>query len=149
MNNKIFVVDTCALISYFSNIFKEDSTISNSSIKIIKEAFEYENANLIFPTAVFVELFKKFCKTEEQKEKVKYEVYQRIKNQNNMEIQPIDHEVMENFIKITDIEPDFKFDNHDKQVFAAAMTMQCPLITSDNRLMRYNERKKFIPEILS
>ena len=149
MNRKLFVVDTCALISHFSEIFELNSTISAPSLKIIKEAFEYENANLIFPTAVFVEIFKKFCNSEEQKEKIKYEVYQRIKNQHNMEIQPLDLEVMENFIQITDIEPDQNFDNHDKQVYAAAMAMQCPLITSDGKLKRYNDRKGYVPEILS
>lgn len=149
MNRKLYVIDTCALISYFGNIFNEGSSISKESLKIIDNAFKLENNNLIFPSAVFVEIFKKFCNSEENKQRIKYEIYQRIKNQDNMEIQPLDYEVMENFIKIVDIESDFRFDNQDKQVYAAAMTMNCPLITSDTRLKRYNERKGFVPEILT
>ena len=64
-----------------------------------------------------------------------------------MEIQPLDKEILENFALITDIESNHNFDNHDKQVLAAAMTMQCPLITSDRPLIRYNQRKKVIPAI--
>lgn len=145
----LYVIDTCSLISYFSNIFGEVSSISSKSLKIIDKAFKYQNSNLIFPTAVFLEIFHKFCRDEEKTAQIKYEIYQRIKEHPNMEIQPLDREVLEHFIQIIDIEPDYKFDNHDKQVFAAAMMMNCPLITSDKRMIRYNERKGFVKSILT
>ncbi|MEZ0131768.1 hypothetical protein AB9T88_19085, partial [Flavobacterium sp. LBUM151] len=80
--------------------------------------------------------------------KIIAEVYTRIKEKENIEIQPLDKEILENYIRIVDIEPDHNFDGHDKQVFASAMTMNCPLITSDQRLMRYNRKNRIIPQIL-
>lgn len=145
----LYVIDTCSLISYFGKIFGEESSISSKSLKIIDDAFKYQNSNLIFPTAVFLEIFHKFCREEEKTALIKYEIYQRIKEQSNMEIQPLDKEILENFIKITDIESDYKFDNHDKQIYASAMTMNCPLISSDSRLIRYNERKRLVKAILT
>lgn len=147
--NNVYVVDTNGLISYFDNVFNLDKTVSREGLKIIDRGFEGMEIKLIFPNAVFIEIFNKWFRNEELAAKIKYEVYQRIRNQENMEIRSFDQETMENFIKIVDIEPDYKFDNHDKQVYAAAMTMQCPLITSDTKLMRYNNRKRFLPRIIS
>jgi predicted nucleic acid-binding protein len=141
-----YVVDTCALISYFSDIFNEPSKISPASLKIIDDAFYVKEIKLIFPATVFIEIFKKWFVTEEAAEKIKTEIYYRIKSQENMEIQPFDKEILENFILITDIEKKYNFDNHDKQILAAAMTMDCPLISSDHRIKRYNKRKNVIPE---
>lgn len=146
-----YVVDTNALISYFSEIFEGgDISISKESLEIIDQAMTNNNEiKLIIPACVFLELFIKWFKTEELSAKIIAEVYYRIKQKENIEIQPLDKEILENYIKIKDIEKDFNFDGHDKQVFASAMTMECPLISSDNRLIRYNEKKKLIPAILS
>ncbi|MBU2929274.1 PIN domain-containing protein [Winogradskyella psychrotolerans] len=144
-----YVVDTCALISYFSKILiGSNISISKESIEIIDSAFYSTEINLIFPSTVFIELFKKWFRTEEDAERIKTEIYLRIFERENMEIQPFDKEVLENFIKIKDIEPKYNFDNHDKQILAAAMTMECALITSDTKIIRYNKRKNVIPYIL-
>lgn len=144
----MYVLDTNSLISYFSSILNVDGSISKKSLKIIDNAFKFNSPKLILPTIVLVELFHKFCKNEEITALIKYEIYFRIKNQPNMEIQVFDKEILENFIKIRNIEDEFKFDNHDRQVFAAAMTMDCPLISSDSKLIRYNNRMRFVKEIL-
>ncbi len=143
-----FVVDTSALISYFPEIFNDEApTISQKSIDILDKGFYSKDVLLIFPVTVFIEIFKKWFTTDERAEKIKVEVFYRIKSEENMEIQPFDREILENFILITDIEKNHNFDNHDKQILAAAMAMQCPLITSDQRLIRYNRKKNVIPLI--
>ena len=145
---ELYVVDTCALISYFHQ-YLDGSTvsISEASLSIIDKAFYSDEINLIFPSTVFIEIFKKWFKTEEDVARIKSEIYLRIRERENMEIQPFDKEVFENFMSIKDIEPNHNFDNHDKQILAAAMTMQCPLITSDHRIIRYNNKKNVIPAI--
>lgn len=142
-----YVVDTCALISYFSEIFEVPSTISTESIEIIDNAFYAKTVKLIFPATVFIEIFNKWFTNAEIAEKIKIEIYHRIKNCENMEIQPFEKEVLENFILITGIEKKYNFDNHDKQILAAAMMLNCPLITSDECITRYNKRKRVIPEV--
>ena len=146
----IYVVDTNALISYFSGMFPgADISISQSSLELIDSAFKNNNEiKLIIPACVFIEIFIKWFKNDELASRIISEVYLRIKEKENIEIQPLDKEILENYIRIKDIESDHNFDGHDKQVFASAMTMECPLITSDQRLIRYNKRKKMIPDIL-
>ena len=148
MTNR-YVVDTTSLISYFKDIFKVESKISVDSVKIIHSGFMEENIILIIPNIVFVEIFKKWYKNTELAEKIRYEVYQKVISRPNIQIRPLDFEVLENFIKIVDIESDQNFDNHDKQILACAMMLDCNLITSDRRLIRYNNRKKVIPAIFS
>ncbi len=146
--SQLFVVDSCALISYFKDILVgANVSISDDSLKLIDEGFYSPDIKLIFPVVTFIELFEKWFKTEEDSKRIYSEIYLKIFNQENMEIQPLDKEILENFALITDIESNHNFDNHDKQVLAAAMTMQCPLITSDRPLIRYNQRKKVIPAI--
>ncbi len=147
--NQLYVVDTCAIISYFKDVLQQGATnsISEESLGIIDNAFVYNENKLIFPVVTFIELYDKWFNTIEDASRIYSEIYLRIYNQENMEIQPLDKEILENFAKITDIEPNHKFDNHDKQVLASAMTMQCTLITSDGPIIRYNEKKSVIPAI--
>lgn len=150
MSNTLFVVDTCAIISYMPQVFdKAIVSVSQKALKVIDSAFNSESVSLIFPSTVFIEIIEKWCRTDESTARIKAEVYQRIKAQPNMEIQPFDSEVLTNFLKITDIERGLNFDNHDKQILAAAMTMQCPLITSDEKIIKYNEKRKVIPRIIT
>jgi PIN domain nuclease of toxin-antitoxin system len=146
--NKIFVVDTCALISFYQEVFGESSSISYKSLKIIERAFLDNDIKLIFPSIVFIELFRLYFKTKEIATQIKYEVLNPISEQENMQIRSFDKESLEKFIQITDIESNYNFDNHDKQILATAMVMNCPLITSDLRIKRYNQRKRVIPLIL-
>ncbi|MDL5513972.1 PIN domain-containing protein [Arenibacter sp. M-2] len=147
---ELYVVDTCALISYFHRHLDGSTvSISDASLSIIDKAFYSYEINLIFPSTVFIEIFKKWFRTEEDVARIKSEIYFRIRERENMEIQPFDREVFENFMSIKDIEPNHNFDNHDKQILAAAMTMQCPLITSDFRIIRYNHKKNVIPAIFN
>lgn len=149
MRNDLYVVDTSALISYFSNVFEANISISQSSIELIDLAFHSNEIKLIFPSAVFIELFVKWFKNPEISARIKAEVYYRIKNRENMQIRTFDRETLENYMKIKNIEEKYNFDGHDKQIFASAMTMECGLITSDERLIRYNKKQNLINIILN
>lgn len=149
MREDLYIVDTCALISYFSNIFDGNISISDSSLDVIDLAFHSNEVKLIFPSAVFIELFIKWFKSEEIATKIKTEVYFRIKERENMQIRTFDREILENYMLIKDIEDNHNFDGHDKQIYATAMTMDCRLITSDERLIRYNNRKNLVYGILN
>lgn len=143
-----YVIDSTALISYFSQIFEKEVVVSDFAIKIIDNAFHDQDIILHYPSIVFLEIFSKHFVSEEMAQLIKYEVFERIKNQNNMSIESIDLEVLDAFLKIRDIEQNYNFDNHDKQIFATAMKYNCPLITSDERLIRYNKRMHFIPDVI-
>lgn len=149
MREDIYVVDTSALISYFSKVFEANISISKSSIELIDLAFHTTEIKLIFPSAVFIELFIKWFKNEEIAARIKTEVYYRIKSRENMQIRTFDRETLENYMLIQNIEDNHNFDGHDKQIFASAMTMDCQLITSDERLIRYNKKQKLIYGILN
>ncbi|WP_306568114.1 PIN domain-containing protein, partial [Flavobacterium lindanitolerans] len=111
--------------------------------------FHTTEIKLIFPSAVFIELFIKWFKNEELAARIKTEVYYRIKSRENMQIRTFDKETLENYMRIQNIEDNHNFDGHDKQIFASAMTMNCRLITSDERLIRYNKKQKLIYGILN
>lgn len=148
--NNLFVVDTCALISYFHEFLPGSNiSISQESMELIDMAFYSMETKLIFPSTIFIELYKKWFLSDEDAARIKSEVFLRIRNQENMEIQPFDKEILKAFVGIKDIEPKFNFDNHDKQILAAAIVMQCPLISSDTNIIRYNKRKNVIPEVLT
>jgi hypothetical protein len=145
-----YTVDTTAVISYFINEFEGASpAISNEALEIFNRAFVDTSIILYFPSIIFIEIFSKWFKNEEAALKIKSNVYIPIFSQENFAIESFDKEVLENFIRITDIEVGWNFDNHDKQVLATAMKFQTPLITSDQRIIRYNRRKNVIPKILS
>ena len=145
-----YTIDTTAVISYFIDFFEgAESQISAKSLQIIDQAFRDPNIILYFPSIIFIETFSKWFKDEESALRIRTNVYIPIVSQENFAIEPLDKEVLENFIKITDIESGWNFDNHDKQILATAMIFQTPLITSDERIIRYNKKKRVIPSIFS
>lgn len=143
-----YIIDTTGLMSYFANVFEIKSKISKDAINVINEAFEENKHILLIPSIVFIEIFSKQFTTPERAAKIRYAVYEKIKSCENISIEAIDQEVLECFIQIRDVENNYNFDNHDKIIFATAIKYQAPLITSDLRLIRYNKRKKLIPNII-
>ena len=137
-----YTIDTTAVISYFIDVFEgAESQISAKSLQIIDQAFRDPNIIIYFPSIIFIEIFSKWFKDEESALRIRTNMYIPIVSQENFAIEPLDKEVLDNFIKITDIESGWNFDNHDKQILATAMKFQTPLITSDERIIRYNKKK--------
>jgi len=64
----------------------------------------------------------------------------------NIEIKPIDEEVLERFMYLDD--PEVNLENHDRIILASAMMLQWPLITSDNKILKYAKRHKVIPLVI-
>ncbi|MCK4764484.1 MAG: hypothetical protein KAW12_19955 [Candidatus Aminicenantes bacterium] len=145
---KSYVVDTTSLISYFGEVFSRPRQISHNALHIIDKAFkDHDSINLSIPSIVFVEIFEKWFKDEETSAKIRSEIMTPIYAAPNIEIKPLDKEVLENFLKIRDSR--IKFDNHDKIILASSMMLQWPLITSDSKIIKYNKRHRVVPDIIS
>lgn len=142
-----FVIDTTALISYFGTVFNRDSKISQTGLGLIRQAFQEEGrVLLIIPSIVFVEIFDKWIRNEEFQAKIRSEVFEPIKQSPNIEIRPIDKEVLENFIILTDA--DIRLENHDRLILASAVALNAPLITSDRKIRKFVAKHGVIPRII-
>lgn len=148
-----FVSDTSSIIHYFSrltNVFekfeitKELSTRAEAIIADALLQFPSE-VRLSIPSIVFVEIYEKWLVDEEVNREFYYEVYQRIIRSPNIEIKPVDQEVVENVVILDDNLKDH--DLHDKIIFASAMTLECRLISRDSELIKYNNKYNAVPEI--
>jgi predicted nucleic acid-binding protein len=145
----LYVIDTTSVISYFADIFEQPSKISQGSLNIIDRAFKYDNINLSIPSIVFIEIYHKWFRNEEMAAKIRYEVFERIKSRENIEIKPLEKEVLLNFISIEQIDDTINIENHDRQILASAMMLNCSLITSDRKIIKYVRKNKVIPRVLT
>ncbi|NES20345.1 MAG: hypothetical protein F6K41_15780 [Symploca sp. SIO3E6] len=148
-----FVIDTMALISYFSLLFNEPSKISSRGLLYIDKVFQSDSNYLMtIPSIVFVEIFDKwfrgFTPTDEEfRAKFISEVFKPIKSCPNIEIRELDIEVLEQFLHLDD--PYINLENRDKIVLASAVVLESPLITSDGKIKEYVEKyKNIIPAII-
>lgn len=145
-----YTIDTNCIISFFNSEFEgANCSVSSKALDVLERAFIDSSIKIFIPSIVFIEIYSKWFKDEESAQRIRSNVFLPIFNQENFAIEELDKEVLENFVKITDIEKGWNFDNHDKQILATAMKHQTVLITSDERIIRYNKRKKVIPDIVS
>ena len=97
---ELFVTDATSLISYFSNVFEKPSQISREALNLIDRALLNDPAiRLSVPSIVFVEIFEKWFKSEEFAAKIRSEVFEPINNASNIEIKPLEQEVLENLLR--------------------------------------------------
>lgn len=96
---------------------------------------------------MFVEIYEKWLKTEEFSRKFYYEIFSLLKQSPNVEVRPIDREVLENLIHIGGNLKNH--DLHDKLVLASAIGLESPLITTDNDVINYVSKEKPIPGTLN
>lgn len=145
---EIYVVDTTAIISFFPEIFGRGSAISSAALKIMEAGFSgVREVRLSIPSIVFVELFEKWHAEEETAGMIRYNIFHKIVAAEYVEIRSLDHEVLENFTKLDDnVE---NLENHDKIVLASAMTLNCPLITSDGKIQSYVSKHRVIPRVIA
>lgn len=146
-----YVVDTTALISYFDIVFGQGTQISKKATRLIETAFETEyQIILIIPGVVFVEIFDKWFRRnrgEEFRAKFRAEVFEPIRQAPNIEIREVDKEILEAFLTLQDY--DINLENHDKLILASAVVLNAPLITSDGKVIRFVNKHKVIPNIVS
>ncbi len=147
MGRQFAVIDTTALISYFDIVFHRQPQISQDAIKFMQHAFRSDKDVLLsIPSIVFIEIFDKWVIDDEFRAMFISEVLEVISQCPNIEIKPIDEEVLQMFISLND--PIVNLENHDKIILASAMALQWPLITSDSKLVRYVKKYKVIPTII-
>lgn len=135
--NHLYVVDTVTFINYYNDFFNEESRISSSTRKLLDKCFDYFDSEykLIIPSIVFVELYDKFLKSEEKAFEFKYEIFNPIKENIDIQIRSIDQELMECFINIQIAK--VKLELHDKIVLSTALILNCPIITCDNKIIEF------------
>ena len=123
--------------------------ISNRAHALIDVALSPrpQNVQLSIPTVVFVEVFDKWLIEEEFAEKFYYEVMTPILDSPNIEIKPIEREVLENMLSIGAELADHEV--HDKLILASAMMLQRPLITSDTKIIEFVKKYHVIPSVIT
>lgn len=147
--NRLYVTDTNALIFYFSDVFEQASKLSYRASQLIECALQSSpcEIKLSIPSVVFVEIFDKWLNNEEFAAKFHYEVFNVIQQSPNIEIKPIEQEVLENMLKIGGNLSEH--DIHDKLILASAMMLNCPLITTDSKVIEYVNKFRIIPAIIN
>lgn len=145
--DRLYVIDTCVIISYFNDIFNGDISVSVDALKILNRAFNNDiYTKISIPSIVFVEIFEKWCKNEEITRKIWYEIIRPIFEKDNLEIRELDFEVLES---IVDFDDDIEnIELNDKIIVATAQILDCPLITSDRKIIKYNRKDKKIQNII-
>ena len=145
----LYVLDTTSLISHFNSVFSQPSAISARAHALIDVALSPgpQNVQLSIPAVVFVEVFEKWLNEEEFAAKFYYEVMSPILDSPNIEIKPIEREVLENMLTIgAELS---EHDVHDKLILASAMMLQRPLITSDAKVIQFVRKYKVIPSVVT
>ena len=146
---KLYVIDTNSIISYFDDVFEQPKVLSLGAERLIAQAL-YNSAGIIrlsIPSIVFIEIYEKWFADEEFAQKFFYEVYTLIEQSPNIEIKPIEKEVLENLHCIGGNLS--HHDIHDKLIVASAMMLKCPIITTDHEIIKYVESNDAIPSVIT
>lgn len=143
-----YVIDSVSLINYFRDIFDEKEMISADARRVISSGFnEYSTIKLIIPSVVLIELHTKFIINEEIGRKIYYEMYYKLRECPDIEIKPLEKEVIEEFIKIDD---DLEaLEHNDKLILSAAIQLNCPIITTDPKIISYINKCNYLPGYIS
>ena len=151
-----YVVDTNGLISFFAGVFEdttgfdESQSISQKARNAIQEAvYSLEGGVLLsVPSIVFIEIYEKWLRSREFFRKFFYEVFTPLKQSPNVEIRAIDQEVLENLLTVDGCLAEH--DLHDKIVVASAMTLECAIITFDEKIIEFvGNGKSKIPKVFN
>jgi len=148
---KLYVIDTDSLIAFYHDVFKDapdyegSPELSSKTKRVISQAIisRTTDIRLSIPSVVFIEIYEKWLRTEEFSRKFYYEVFSPLKQSPNVEVRPIDREVLENLIHIGGNLK--KHDLHDKLVLSSAISLEAPLITTDGPVIEYVDQWKIIP----
>lgn len=145
MENR-YVIDTVGLINYFNVFFNEKNILSTETRRKIDLCFDkfLSSHKLVIPSIVILEIFRKFLVTEEKSKNFYYEVYLGIVNNPNIEIKPLEKEVLEVFESLND----FDMEHNDKLIYSSAIQLNSVLISNDPIIIRYNNKRKFITSII-
>ncbi len=143
MVKKRYVIDTNGIVSFFSGVFdnipgfEEEKLISNKARNAIQKAvYPFDGSVLLsVPSIVFIEIYEKWLRNREFYRLFFYEVFIPLKQSPNVEIRAIDQEVLENLLKVDGCLAEH--DLHDKIVVASAITLECAIITVDQKITEF------------
>lgn len=146
---KIYVIDTNALIYYYGCLFDQEPRLSKKAMSIISIALDSKanQVRLSIPSIVFVEIFRKWLRKPEFARRFYYDVFVRCRESPNIEIRPIEREILENLALIRGSLSNHEI--HDKIILASAMTLNCPLITLDGAIANFVDETGVIPTTIS
>ena len=146
--NTLYVSDTNGLIHFFSEVFEQESQLSPQARSIYEQALlTYPGSvRLSIPGIVFVEIYEKWFTNDEFARRFHFEVSSRIVASPNIEIKPIEREVVEIVMSLEGNLANHEI--HDKIILASAMMLECPLITSDQAIIEFNEEFNVLPAII-
>ena len=138
----MYVLDTCAIISYFRDVFKDDKDISKEirdeiSNALLPSKYFQSSVKLIVPAMAFIELRDKWCYSDEEREKIRLEVFSRFSDCENVNICTFEKNIMKRALSLNKY--DCSFDNHDKYFIATALEYESPLITSDEKIQKFRK----------
>ena len=151
---ELYVIDTCALIAFFDDVFKHavgydgSPALSNQVTKIIAEAINSGGTHirLSIPSVVFIEIYEKWLITEEFCRMFFFEVFNPLRQSPNVEIRSTDREVLERLLSIGS--PLEGHDLHDRLILASAIALESPLITTDEDVTEYIIKSGVVPRAL-
>lgn len=146
MNIHRYVLDTCAIISYFKDVFNDDKDISSEirdEISVALQNSQPSSVRLIVPSMAFIEIRDKWCKCDEIREKIRCEVFIPFFQSENIHICPFEGDILKRALYLDKY--DCSFDNHDRYFVAITLEYGCPLITSDTEIKKY---QKYCPDKL-
>ena len=146
---ELYVIDTNAIISYFDRVFDKPSRLSALARRLIDTALSssVEDIKVSVPSIVFVEVFDKWLDTEEMSAKFYYEVFQLLEQSPNIEIKPVEQEVLQNILQVRGILTDHEI--HDKIIVASAVMLNCAIITTDTKIREYAETSAALPPVIT
>lgn len=147
--SQLYVIDTSSFIDYFDDVFHRPHRLSLRTRRVINLAFNTQpgEIKLSIPSIVLVEIYEKWLINEEFASKFYYEIYNKIIQSPNIEIKPIEREVLEHLIMIGGNL--IGHDIHDKIILSSAMMLKCPLITKDPEIIKYVNDYHVIPGIMN
>jgi hypothetical protein len=151
-----YVIDTNGIISFFSEVFKNQPKfdgapqISKKTRNVIREAVYSPEGRVLLsvPAIIFIEIYEKWLRSEEFLRQFFYEIFVPLKQAPNVEIRAMDKEILENLITVDGCLKGH--DLHDKIIVASAITLECPIITVDPIIIEFvgNGEGK-IPKVLN
>lgn len=153
MGKTRYVIDTNGLISFFVDVFEDapefdDSpSISQKARNLVQQAVSPIEGEVLLsvPSIVFIEIYEKWLSAGEFFRKFFYEVFTPLRQSPNVEIRAIDQEVLENLLTVDGCLAEH--DLHDKIVVASAITLECKIITLDQKIVEFvGSGKGKIPE---
>lgn len=149
---KLYVCDTCCLISYFDSIFEPLGAaiaLSVSARALLDDVIKniHSNIRISIPSVVFFEIYAKWLTTEEVTKMFYYQAYQKLLSCPNIEIKAIEKDVLLHLTSIGHELSDHEI--FDKIVVASALELDCPLMTTDTKIIEYQKNQKRIVGILN